>query len=64
MQGARAISVSGLRGEERGGETEQIVSAATIGPDLSAANVSANSGQNTIQLIVHKLQRGNGKENS
>ena len=61
VQGRLDRTLSGLRGGDRGGETEQIVSAAAIGPDRPAGNISANTGQNTIQRIVRKLQRGNGK---
>ena len=64
VQGALARTVSGLKGGDRGGEPEQIVSAATIGPDQSAGDILANTGQDNIQLNVHKIQRGNGKKNS
>ena len=64
LQGALARTVSGLEGGDRGGEPEQIVSAATIGPDQPVGNISANTGQDTIQLSAHKIQRGNGKKNS
>ena len=64
MKGALARTLSGLTGVGQGGKSEHSVTAEIIGPDRSAEDISANLGQDNIQLIRRRLKRGNGKNSN